>query len=275
MKRIVTLLSLLAAGSSPAMAVLTWQPAPPGAKQTANSGGHQGHGGMRGGKPFVLKDSSGAEAQMWLPTRVRRPLPVTADSGQVSVAGTGIDNYHLLFARKQTASGEEVALRYLYQHGKPSGVSPSSLVNYDKATLEIVPAPLTREHQRYLSLQSFHFMIRYRGEPLSAQAVTLHSSNGSTLEGMTDSRGRISFTLPDDFPNVQPGRGANRPGEFVLSTTHVAEGKQYQTTLSAPYYINPSHWRSTAGGLVAMFAGMVTGLVVLRRSRGAIPAGRA
>lgn len=275
MKKIVMVLVLVALASPGAQAALTWQPAPPEAKQQASGGGHQGHGSQRGGKPFVLQGAAGAKVQMWLPTRVRRPLHPDAGSGRVLVGGTGLDNYHLLLARKQTASGEEVALRYLYQHGKPSGVSPSSLVNYNKATLEIVPEPLTREHQRYLSQQSFHFLVRYQGEPLAAHTVTLRSSNGSQLEGKTDNKGRITFELPDDFTDVQPGRGSNRPGEFVLGTVHVAGDRQYQTTLSAPYYVNPSHWRSTTGGLMAMFAGMVTGLVVLRRSRANNTAGRA
>jgi len=267
MRKIVTVLLLSVLGSPAAQATLTWQPAPPDAKRVASSGGHQGHSGSRGGRPFLLQESKGAEALMWLPTRVRRPLHINAETGLVSVSGTGLDNYHLLYASKQTEAGEEVALRYLYQHAKPSGVSPSSLINYNKATLEIVPSPLTREHQRYLSQQSFHFVVRFQGEPLAGQAVSLASSNGSTLGGKTDSRGRVSFELPDDFNDVQLGRAANRPGEFVLSTTHDVEGKQYTTTLSAPYYVNPSHWRSTAGGLMAMVAGMVTGLVVLRRSR--------
>lgn len=275
MKKIVALLSLFLLGTPVAQAALTWLPAPPDTKRVVSGGGHQGHGGSRGGRPFLLQDGEGAEAMMWLPTRVRRPLPVDAEIGLVSVSGTGLDNYHLLYASKQTAAGEEVALRYLYQHGKPSGVSPSSLVNYNKAALEIIPAPLTREHQRYLSQQSFHFIVRFHDKPLVEHAVYLTSSNGSTIEGKSDTHGRISFELPDDFTDVQPGRSANRPSEFVLSTAHRAEGKQYTTTFSAPYYVNPSHWRSTAGGLMAMFAGMVTGLVVLRRSRTSSVQGRA
>jgi hypothetical protein len=258
------LISLLLVGSG-AQAALTWQPAAP---SPANAGAHQGHGGHRGGKAFQLQDGAGAEAQMWLPTRVRRPLHVAAD-GRVSVGGSGIDNYHLLFARKRTAAGEEVALRYLYQHGKPSGESPSSLLQHDKAMLDIVPAPLTREHQRYLSQKVFTFLIRFEGKPLAGQSVALSTSNGTSLRGKTDGLGRITLQLPDDFTDVQPGRRNNRPAEFVISTKHEAGGSQYQTTLSAPYYVSPSHWRSTSGGLMAMLAGALTGFVVLRRSRNA------
>lgn len=265
MRKVIAMISLLLVSGTP-QAALTWQPAPPEAKQQNNGGAHQGHGGHRGGKPFVLKDGEGAEAQMWLPTRVRRPLHVM-ENGMVMVGGSGIDNYHLLFARKHTAAGEEVALRYLYQHGKPSGASPSSLVEHNKATLELVPAPLTREHQRYLSQKPFNFIARFNGEPLADKTVKLTTSNGSEIEGKTDGTGGVEVSLPDDFSDVQPGRSNNRPAEFVVSVSHDVGGTQYHTTLSAPYYVNPSHWRSTTGGLAAMFAGVVTGFVVLRRSR--------
>lgn len=265
MRKVIVIISLLLV-SGMSQAALIWQPAPPEAKQQNNVGAHPGHGGHRGGKPFVLNDSDGVEAQMWLPTRVRRPLHI-GDDGRVMVGGSGIDNYHLLFARKRTAAGEEVALRYLYQHGKPSGESPSELINHNKATLELVPAPLTREHQRYLSQKPFNFIVRFNGEPLADKTVLLTTSNGSEMAGKTDGNGRIKLYLPDDFSDVQSGRNNNRPAEFVVSTLHLDSDKQYRTTLSAPYYVNPSHWRSTTGGLVAMFAGALTGFVVLRRSR--------
>lgn len=261
----MSILSLLLV-SSASQAALTWQPAPPEPKPQASGGSHQGHGGHRGGKPFVLLGGEGAEVQMWLPTRVRRPLHVS-ENGRVTVGGSGLDNYHLLFARKRTSAGEEVALRYLYLHGKPSGESPATLIHHDKATLEIVPSPLTREHQRYLSQQPFNYTVLFNGKPLAGKTVKLTTSNGSELEEKTDASGRIELYLPDDFSDVLPGRSNNPPAEFVVSTVHEAGDTQYHTTLSAPYYVNPSNWRSTTGGLVAMFAGALTGFVVLRRSR--------
>lgn len=257
---------LMAMACHGAQAAMVWQPAPPEPKQQSGGGAHQGHGAQRGGKPFLLQEAEGAEAQMWLPTRVRRPLHLN-DEGRVSIGGTGLDNFHLLYAEKSSATGEEVAMRYLYQHGKPSGESPSSLIEYNKAALDIVPAPLTREHQRYTSRQSFHFILRFNGQPLATQPVVLTTSNGSELKGKTDANGRITLQLPDDFSDVKPGRSNNRPAEFVVTSLYEDNGRQYRTTLSAAYYVNPSHWRSTTGGLVAMFAGMATGLVVLRRSR--------
>jgi hypothetical protein len=228
--------------------------------------GHGGHGSHGGGKPYLLQNAAGAEAEMWLPTRVRRPLHV-GDDGRVSVKGTGVTSYHLLFARKSSATSEEVAMRYISQRGKPSGESPASLVNAGKSTLDITPAPLTREHQRYTSGKGFDFLVSFQGKALVSHKVMLTTSNGSIAEARSDVQGRVTFRLPDDFVDVQPGRSNNRPADFVVAVAHETGGKDYRTTLSAPYYVNPSHWQSTTGGLLAMFAGMVTGLLVLRRSR--------
>jgi len=159
-------------------------------------------------------------------------------------------------------------MRYISQHGKPSGESPAALVKANKARLDITPAPLTREHQRYTSMKSFDFIITFEDKPLVSSKVTLGTTNGTRIEGDTDKNGKVTFNLPDDFAEVKPGRRLNPPADFVVSVAHRDAGKEYRTTLSAPYYVSPSHWQSTAGGLAAMVAGMVTGLVVLKRTRG-------
>lgn len=259
----ILLTAVLAMCCHTVQADFVWQPAPPEAKP---QGGHSGHGGHRGGKPFHLTEATGAEAEMWLPTLVRRPLHL-GDEGRVSVGGTGVDNYHALVAKKRDADVEAVAIRYIYQHGKPSGESPSSLVNHAKASLVITPTPLTREHQRYQSQNEYRYQVRFNGKPLADKAVTLRTSHGSEVQGVTDEEGRIRLAIPDDFSSVVAGRSNNDPADFYLSVEHNEGGREYRTTLSAPYYVNPSHWRSTGGGLAAMFAGVITGFVVLRRSR--------
>lgn len=254
-------------------AELVWQPAPPEIKTETAAGGHAGHGRDRGAQPFILKgDIDGVslpEAELWLPTQVRRPLSVNAD-GKVAVKGTGIGSYHMLFARKQHDASNEVAMRYLHMQGRDTDVSPEELVTSPKAMLDITPDPLTREHQRYLSLKPANFVISYNGEPLAQQRVTLKTTNGSEIAALTDKSGRVSLELPDDFSDVQSGRSNNRPADFVVATSLERDGYSYQTTVSAAYYVNPSHWRSLSGGLLAMFAGVVSGLLVLRRSRNTV-----
>jgi hypothetical protein len=266
MKNRILIVLLLVSSATAAEASMVWQPGPADTGKPSGNP-HMSHGGGRGGQPYVLQQGQGAEAEMWLPTRVRRPLAV-GTAGRVSVKGTGVSSYHLLFARKSSATSEEVAMRYINQHGQPSGESPASLVNVSKTALDINPAPLTREHQRYTSKSAFTFIVSYNGKPLVAQKVLLTTSNGSAIEQKSDLQGNVTFDLPDDFTDVEPGRSNNRPAEFVVSSSYVDGEKNYQTTLSAPYYVSPSHWQSMTGGLIAMFAGVVTGLVVLRRSTG-------
>lgn len=261
---------LLALFACSAQAAMVWQPAPPDKTPPAAAGAHAGHGGERGGMTFILQGGvagdARAEAELLLPTRVRRPLALNAD-GRVAVKGTGVNGYHMLFAKKQGEANEEVAMRYLSLRGKPSEVSPSLLVNAPKATLDITPAPLTREHQRYLSLKPASFLVRYHGEPLAQQPLLLTTTNGSEIAAVTDKQGRVTLEIPDDFSDVPAGRSNNRPADFTLATSLQIEGRHYHTTVSAPYYVSPSHWQSFTGGMLAMFAGVISGLVVLQRSR--------
>lgn len=261
-------IAVLAVTCNCAWASMVWEPAPASGKAPAASGGHSGHAARGRGTTFLLRDGAGAEAQIWLPTRVRRPLRVD-EEGRVIVNGTGVDNFHLLLAKRVDNDTEEVAMRYISQRGKPSGESPASLVNASRAKLDITPVPLVREHQRYTSLKPYHFLITFNGKALASHEVILTTANGTSVSAHTDEQGRVTLILPDDFSNVLPGRRRNRPSEFVVRVEHAVAGRHYHTTLSAPYYVSPSHWQSTAGGLLAMFAGMVTGMVVVRRRRGA------
>lgn len=266
----IVFVPLLVLFACSAQAELVWQPAPPQKAPSATAGAHAAHGGDHGGTIFVLHGGvtgdMRADAELLLPTRVRRPLSLNAN-GRVSVKGTGVNGYHMLFAKKELGASEEVAMRYLSLRGKPAEVSPSLLVNAPKATLDITPAPLTREHQRYLSMKPASFLVRYNGAPLAQHPVLLTTTNGSAIRAVTDKHGRVTLELPDDFTDVEPGRSNNRPQDFVLSTALQVDGRHYHTTVSAPYYVSPSHWQSFTGGLLAMFAGAISGLVVLQRSR--------
>jgi hypothetical protein len=257
--------------SAPLQAAMSWSSQlPQGAdagKGQATSGAHA-HGGPRRGTPFLLHEAAGASAQIWLPTLVRRPLHINAQ-GVAEIAGTGVLNYHLLYARRQGDGVDELALRYHYLNGKPSGESPRLLLGYRKGALDIVPSPLTREHQRYQGGKKAIYTLLFKNGPLAAQPLILTTSNGTTLQLASDSEGRVVVPLPDDFTDVQPGRAQNRPAEFVLTTRYLHEGTEYRTTLSGDYHVNPSHWQSMGGGLLAMLAGFAGGLLVIRRQRNA------
>lgn len=238
----------------------------------AMSGGHAAHN-PRAVRGVRLEDSAGATVEIVLPTLEHKPLTLT--EGKVALRPTGFDNYHLLLATRQGEGGHETALRYQYMNGRPSGHSPAELVNAEKAPLEIVPMPLAREHARYLGEREATFLVRYQGAPLAEQPISLETSNGTRVYTRTDTDGRVSFVLPNDFPEVNPGRANNAPADFALRTSYDDNGRLYRTSLSAGYFANPRHWQSFKLGVWAGLGGFVFGLGLLRITSRKTPAAAA
>ena len=248
----------------PAQAQMAWRSTPEVAMHEGEADGHD-HGHSHRPAAYYLRDGAGAALTFWKPNLEQLALPPVKADGKVPVRPSGVDNYHLLMASRPSESGEEVALRYVYMRGKPSGQSPSRLVDATKAPLEIVPAPLPREHWRYQTSAPAVFVVRYAGKPLARQPVQLETSNGSFMEAITDLEGRVEFTLPEDFAYVGRGREANAPAEFIVSTSHVVDGFRRRTTLSADYHVNPAHWQSSLGGVLALLVGFAGGVALWRR----------
>lgn len=228
-------------------------------------GGHGGSHDRHAGKPFLLHQGEGAEAQLMSPGKAVQPL--TLEHGRVSVKAMGTGNYHALIARRSAGDLHESAVRYVYMHGKPSGLSPSLLIGHEKSALEIEPAPLAREHWRYYANTDARFIVRFKGEPLAGAKVHMQTGNGSSAEFTADAEGLVTVPLPDDFVYEKPGRMANPPSEFVLTTAHRAGSEQYITTFSYDYYINPEQWQSTKFGLAVIGGGVLFGGLITWRSR--------
>ncbi len=227
---------------------------------TGHGGGH-GHGGPVG---YYLRDGAGATAGLWLPTLEQRPLQIAPQDGRAAVRPSGVEYYHALVASRESEGLSEGAVRYISLRGKPSGHSPSELLVAAKLPLEVVPDPLPREHGRYQSRKLATFLVRADGKPLAGRTVALETSHGTRLFANTDAEGRVTFSLPEDFPQIGAGRSANRPGEFRVSVSHRAEGgHRYRTALSADYHVNPDNWQSGLGGKAAALAGFLVGLGVL------------
>lgn len=256
MYRSLLLLALATTGT--AQAGMIWSSVDPSGH--SGQGGHSGHG-RPAREAITLMYGEGATTRLWLPTLEQRPLPLIKDVAQLKPSG--MDNYHLLYAIRETEAVHETALRYHYLRGKPSGHSPAELIYAEKVPLEIVPAPLTREHARYLSEKSAAFMIRFQGKALADHPFMLETTNGTRLEGRSDAKGRIAVELPNDFQRVAIGRDNNPPAEFFLHTRYNNAGRDYQTSLSATYHVNPRHWESQSGALWSGLAGFVSGLGLL------------
>ncbi len=230
------------------------------------TGGHGGHN-QRRGKTIFLQDNAGAKLWMITPTLETRTLELDDEQGKLKIPSTGLVSYHALVATRQEGGLHESSLRYVYLRGKPTGRSPAEMMANNKLPLEIVPDPMAREHGRFHSQNEQEFIVRFKGEPVSDVWVGLISSNGTELEATTDAEGRVSFTLPDDFKNVRTGRSNNKPADFMLRTGYVDEGVLYRTNFSAPYSVNPSHWKSDSVGLFMLVFGFVSGIVVMRRTK--------
>lgn len=226
--------------------------------------GHAQHGGNRE-KAFYLKDGDNAEVQYLSPDLSQQVLTPNTNSNKYVMPKTGMDNYHALIAQRSSESTHESALRYPYMRGKPSGESPKKVINSHKLPLEIVPEPMIREHWRFYSQNTHRFKVLFNEKPLPETWVILKTSNGTTVELMTDLEGYVDFTLPDDFSDIKPGRRANKPAEFLLRTAHVDSNKTYKTNFSARYSVNPSHWNSNLGGVITLSLGFLSGIVIMRK----------
>lgn len=243
-------LALLTIPGTPA-AAMVWKPA-------AADHHSDGHGMRPTSQSYRLVVGHGAAVRLLLPDLSTRRLAPDA-TGRTTIPSTRMEYYHALIAERDAGARHEAAIRYLHLFGKPSGRSPSELLAARHTPLDIVPRPLPREHWRYLSGNTFTFIVRFHGQPLAGQTVTLQTANGTIRQFDSDHQGRIDIRLPDDFPDVQPGRASNRPAEFMLSAEHRDDGRLYATTLSAPYSPSPTHWQSPAFGLSALAGGLLLG----------------
>ena len=221
--------------------------------------------GRRGPKLFQLTENTSSDISLWKPTL--EVIDVGVQDNSFAVSSTGMANYHALVAEHTTESRVDAAIRYIYMNGKPSGESPSLITSAVKTAFEIIPTPLPREHRRYHANHDAVFMLRYEDKILSNTEVTLTTSLGSTLTAITDRNGAVRFSLPDDFVEVKPGRRANRPAEFILSSEHQNAGVTYRTSLSAAYHVDPAYWQSLELGLMVIGIGFVSGVVITRRGK--------
>ena len=240
-----------------AHAAMHWAPAPV-------KNGHGGHD-RHAEKSYLLNDGEGSSVELITPKLA--VIPITSQQGRVVIKPMGMDNYHALVATRNLGNSHESAVRYVYMFGKPSGESPSELMAYEKSPLEIEPAPYAREHWRYSSSNDALFVVRFRGQPLALTTVTMTTANGTSETFTTDAEGKLTVPLPEDFPEVKPGRMANPASELILTVRHSEQGQQFTTTFSADYHVNPEHWQSTSLGLATVFGGMLIGGLFTWRSK--------
>jgi len=252
-----TILSIMALDVS---AIMTIRPAP--------MKDHQHD--RRAPKVFNLTGFENSQIKFITPDLQSSDIQTT--DGKISLRPTGKDNYHALYALREQNGVKESAIRYVYFNGKPTGHSPSEITFLNKTDFEIIPDPLAREHWHYKAGDSIAFVIRFKNSPLASHPVSLATSNASVLKSLTDTQGRVVFTLPDDFAKTKPGKRANKPGELLIHAKHSDNNKSYATWLSSDYEVDPKHWQSTELGTLVLgggflFGAFITGLGLKRNNQ--------
>jgi hypothetical protein len=199
----------------------------------------------------------------------RRLLPMEMAGAKLDKPASG--GFQWLAAREEQADKVLVAST-VYYFGERGAKNPTEMFVQQKHELEILPQPFPREHSRYRANEDWKFLVRYNGNPLANQKVSMETSNGSKTEIATDSQGMLTIHVPDDFrieeENMQSaGHNRGRPGaDFVVATEHAEGGKTYLTAFNSSYGPNAFDKRSLILGVGFTLLGML-GAVPLVRQR--------
>lgn len=202
--------------------------------------------------------------------RRRVAYPVGPEGARIEAASPMVGNYHWLTARQESAAEVRVASSAWY-FSNP-GAAPTELLKQARHELEIVPQPLPREHSGYRESEKWRFLVRWQGQPLGNQPLTLETEFGSRSRYLTDETGIATVLFPRDMVPVgeggagPEGRGPRR-AKFVLTTerTGDADGKRYLTAFNYSYAADPDRERSLAWGAAFGALGMVAATPLLRR----------
>lgn len=199
--------------------------------------------------------------------RRKADYPVGQEGARIEAVAPKIGNYHWVVAREESVDAVRVASTAWY-FGNP-GDSPKDMLVEPKHELEIVPAPLPREHRSYREAEKWRFLVRFNGQPLAGQAVVLETEFGSRSTAMTDATGHATVVFPRDFRPAQKAEGENKDprgrGRFVLATEKEEGGKRYLTAFNYTYTQDPERSRSLAWGVAFGFLGMAAATPLLRR----------
>lgn len=199
--------------------------------------------------------------------RQKTDYPVGADGARIESVAPKTGNYHWVVAREESADAVRVASTAWY-FGNP-GASPKDMLEVPKHELEIVPAPLPREHRRYREAEKWRFLVRLNGQPLAGQAVSLETEFGSRSTVVTDATGHATLVFPRDFrPATEADGESNDPrnrARFVLATEKEEGGKRYLTAFNYAYSQDVDRNRSLAWGAAFGILGMVAATPLLRR----------
>ena len=192
---------------------------------------------------------------------------ITAQDGRFTLQSSGVGNYHWLQARQESTDGVTVAsTAHFFSNPGPA---PTDLLDRPKSELEIVPAPLPREHNQYRENQKRFFMLRFQGKPLAGTTLRFVSDAGTRASFVSDAAGRVLVNFPADVKPAegQGGHGQPAANRFVLAVEHEAQGRHYLTAFNYRYGADAYARRSLlwGGGFLAL--GGLLGLPLIMRRK--------
>lgn len=196
--------------------------------------------------------------------------PVAPEGARIESVAPKIGNYHWVVAREESPEAVRVASTAWY-FGEP-GDAPTDMLATPKHELEIVPAPLPREHRSYREAEKGRFLVRMNGQPLPGQSVTLETEFGSRSTALTDTDGIATIVFPRDFKPAPAAEGevnsARQRGRFVLATEKETNGRRYLTAFNYAYTPDTERNRSLGWGAAFGVLGMIAATPLLRRRNG-------
>jgi len=227
-------------------------------------------GGGRGAAALRLSGIDADKVTVFAPGGASERLVVdyAATDGRASIQASApmMGNYHWAQAREQRDGVVRVASTVWY-FSNP-GDAPTALLDRRKGELEIVPQPLPREHAQYRESEKWRFLVRWQGQPLPGQALTLETEHGSRAMAFTDDAGIAALVFPRDFGarKVEAGgHGGRERAGFVLSTAYNDGNQTYLTAFNHVYVPEAERSRSLVWGAAFGIVGMVIAAPLLRR----------
>ncbi len=204
--------------------------------------------------------------------RLKVDYPVAPEGAKIASATPKIGNYHWVIAREESPEAVKVASTAWY-FGNP-GDSPKALLSAPKHELEIVPDPLPREHGRYRESEKWRFLVRFNGQPLGNQPLTLETEFGTRSSIVTDAAGFATVLFPRDFKPATKAEGEHaghgrRYGQFVLATEKATDGRRYLTAFNLNYGEDGDRNKSLGWGAAFGLIGMLAATPLLRRKNSA------
>jgi hypothetical protein len=229
--------------------------------------------------PLLLLDAAGQARE--------QPVLRDADHGLYNVEFAMPDEgFYNAYLTHQWLNADEglrlvhIAKAEVLKHSCREGhddVQPKMPPRHNPAiALELVRERLPKEN--FHTLQSHGDTVSFRvlrhGEPLPGASVTFTTAQGWSRQALSDSEGRVSYTLIRDYYPPWHEFEKRKAQPYLVSAVHsVAEageldGQAYQRTVyrssyAGNYYPSPRDYESYAYGIsFALFALLATGIAI-------------